>query len=252
MLERWFAAIHPDDRERVEATRRGAVEAGVYECEFRVLDVGGAVRRIWMRAWRVGGTHELQEWDGVATDVTERRALEEEARAARRRLEDMLASMNDALVEYELAPEQPPRVTYASVGLARLLGAETLALDRAGHASTTEYRLIGVDQRVRRVLARAQPRRHGGILLASSVLANLSDQPRSHDPEARPLARTMLTPRQLEVLGLLGEGLRTKAIADRLQISPATVRNHVTAIMAALDSRSRIEAVVTGRRLGLL
>lgn len=61
-----------------------------------------------------------------------------------------------------------------------------------------------------------------------------------------------LTPRELEVLTLLAEGLSNKAIARRLQISDHTVKFHVNAIMGKLQAQSRTEAVVTAARLGLL
>jgi len=64
--------------------------------------------------------------------------------------------------------------------------------------------------------------------------------------------RTALTPRQSEVLGLLAQGLGTSAIADRLGLATDTVRNHVRAILGALGARSRLEAVVTAERLGLV
>jgi PAS domain S-box-containing protein len=61
-----------------------------------------------------------------------------------------------------------------------------------------------------------------------------------------------LTPRQLDVLSLLAEGLSTRAIAERLSISPETTRNHVRSILMELRVHSRLEAVVVGRRLGLV
>jgi DNA-binding NarL/FixJ family response regulator len=61
-----------------------------------------------------------------------------------------------------------------------------------------------------------------------------------------------LTGRQHEVLLLVAEGLATKAIAQRLWLSPATVRNHVAAILLTLDAHSRIEALAKARSLGLL
>ncbi|MBN1287598.1 MAG: response regulator transcription factor [Anaerolineae bacterium] len=61
-----------------------------------------------------------------------------------------------------------------------------------------------------------------------------------------------LTPRELEVLQLLAEGLPNKAIAQRLEISAHTVKFHVNAIMSKLDARSRTEAVVRASRLGLI
>jgi len=61
-----------------------------------------------------------------------------------------------------------------------------------------------------------------------------------------------LTPRQAEVLRLLGEGLSTEAIADRLGIAVETARNHIRAVLRGLGVHSRLEAVVAGRERGLL
>ena len=61
-----------------------------------------------------------------------------------------------------------------------------------------------------------------------------------------------LTPREIEVLGMLAEGHSNKAIAHRLNISEHTVKFHVTSIMAKLNAGSRTEAVTLGIRQGLI
>jgi PAS domain S-box-containing protein len=61
-----------------------------------------------------------------------------------------------------------------------------------------------------------------------------------------------LTPRQQEVLHLLGEGLETNDIAKRLGIADETARNHIRALLRALGAHSRLEAVVMGMRMGVL
>jgi len=61
-----------------------------------------------------------------------------------------------------------------------------------------------------------------------------------------------LTPRELEVLGLIADGLSSKEIARRLGISEHTVKFHVNTIMSKLGARSRTEAVVVAARLGLI
>jgi len=61
-----------------------------------------------------------------------------------------------------------------------------------------------------------------------------------------------LTPRELEVLELVAEGLSNKLIAVRLGISEHTAKFHVNAIMNKLGVQSRTEAVVRAARLGLL
>ena len=61
-----------------------------------------------------------------------------------------------------------------------------------------------------------------------------------------------LTPREIEVLGLLAEGQSNKSIAYRMGISEHTVKFHVTSIMAKLNAGSRTEAVTLGIRQGLI
>ena len=61
-----------------------------------------------------------------------------------------------------------------------------------------------------------------------------------------------LTRREREVLGLMGEGLNTATMAERLHVSRATVRNHVQNILLKLDVHSRLEAVAHGLRHRLL
>jgi DNA-binding CsgD family transcriptional regulator len=61
-----------------------------------------------------------------------------------------------------------------------------------------------------------------------------------------------LTARQAEVLQLLSDGMSNTEIADRLFVSPRTVENHVSAILAKLDSSTRDEAVAVARGSGLI
>jgi two-component system, NarL family, response regulator YdfI len=61
-----------------------------------------------------------------------------------------------------------------------------------------------------------------------------------------------LTPREIEVLGMLAEGLGNKTIAWRLGISEHTVKFHVGSILAKLNASSRTEAVTLGIRQGLI
>ncbi len=61
-----------------------------------------------------------------------------------------------------------------------------------------------------------------------------------------------LTPREIEVLGMLAEGAGNKGIAHRLGISEHTVKFHVGSILAKLEASSRTEAVTVGIRQGLI
>ena len=67
--------------------------------------------------------------------------------------------------------------------------------------------------------------------------------------EATKIAR--LTEREREVITLVGEGLRNKHIAERLYISEATVRHHLTAIFAKLGISDRFELAIYAYQHGL-
>jgi DNA-binding CsgD family transcriptional regulator len=62
----------------------------------------------------------------------------------------------------------------------------------------------------------------------------------------------LLTPREREILTLLGEGLSNKAMARRLTISVHTVKFHLEALFTKLDATSRAEAVAKGLRGGVI
>jgi DNA-binding NarL/FixJ family response regulator len=61
-----------------------------------------------------------------------------------------------------------------------------------------------------------------------------------------------LTPREVQVLELLAEGLPNKAIAVRLHISDQTVKFHVSSISAKLGAKNRTDAVRRAVRRGLI
>jgi PAS domain S-box-containing protein len=70
--------------------------------------------------------------------------------------------------------------------------------------------------------------------------------------EERPACPRPLTHRELEVLRLTARGANTAAIAARLHVSRATVRNHVQHILGKLEVHSRLQAVAHAARQGLL
>ncbi len=72
----------------------------------------------------------------------------------------------------------------------------------------------------------------------------------AHQPPAA-LAQP-LTPREIEVLRLLAEGVANKQIAWRLNISEHTVKFHISSLFNKLNASSRTEAVAIGARLGLI
>jgi DNA-binding NarL/FixJ family response regulator len=71
----------------------------------------------------------------------------------------------------------------------------------------------------------------------------------------RPTSRGLgsaLTARELEVLGLIASGLVNKQIAQRLGLSLNTVRNHVQSVLYKLQAHSKLEAVATAVREGVI
>lgn len=62
----------------------------------------------------------------------------------------------------------------------------------------------------------------------------------------------ILTPREIEVLRMIAEGLGNKEIASKLKISDHTVKFHISAIFAKLGAVNRAEAVTLGIRLGVI
>jgi PAS domain S-box-containing protein len=71
-------------------------------------------------------------------------------------------------------------------------------------------------------------------------------------PSAPPDEAMALTRRELEVLRLMAGGANTRALAERLHVSPATVRNHAQNIFAKLGVHSRLEAVAYAAQHHLL
>jgi DNA-binding NarL/FixJ family response regulator len=83
-----------------------------------------------------------------------------------------------------------------------------------------------------------------GAEVAGRALARLSG-----DRTAEPFSD--LTDREREILSLVARGLTNAAIADRLVLSPKTVRNHVSNVMTKIGAADRAAAVAMARDAGL-
>jgi DNA-binding NarL/FixJ family response regulator len=95
----------------------------------------------------------------------------------------------------------------------------------------------------------------GQALLAPSVTRRLieefaADRRRARPPTAVDLAA--LTDREREVMALAGAGLSNEEIAERLVVSPATARTHVSRAMVKLGARDRAQLVVLAYESGLV
>ena len=86
---------------------------------------------------------------------------------------------------------------------------------------------------------------------ADAIVLATPERSRSENREEEWIAGA-LTPRELDVLQLLAEGLPNKAIADRLGISDQTVKFHLAAIFGKLGASNRTDAVRRALRRGLI
>ncbi len=94
----------------------------------------------------------------------------------------------------------------------------------------------------------------GGMFVERELVAPLVERVRGsvRKPIRGGSARAALTPREQEVLTLLGEGLDVAVISRRLGISLSTSRGHVKSLLVKLGSHSQLEAVVEAVHQGLL
>jgi DNA-binding NarL/FixJ family response regulator len=163
------------------------------------------------------------------------------------------------LVELESAEE---KLAAATISLARdtpgLMVVVVADADRAWIAGAIRRGIRGVLERevdsaaiIAAIHAAAQnllvlpPAMAQGLLTPES-LGHATTTP------ASPSMPEFLTPREVEVLRLVSEGLGNKGIAQRLKISDHTVKFHVAAAMTKLGAASRAEAVATAVRRGLI
>jgi DNA-binding NarL/FixJ family response regulator len=101
------------------------------------------------------------------------------------------------------------------------------------------------------ILAAIQAAHAGLILLDADVTQNLAS--RIPAPSAQPApALDDLTPREIEVLRMLAEGLGNREMAARLGISDHTVKFHISSILDKLGAATRTEAVTMGIRMGII
>ncbi|MEZ5408308.1 MAG: response regulator transcription factor [Acidimicrobiales bacterium] len=94
----------------------------------------------------------------------------------------------------------------------------------------------------------------GGSLLSPGVTRRLIEEfaSRSQAPATPTTARDPLTDREREIVALVGHGLSNTEIADRLVISAATAKTHVSRAMTKLGARDRAQLVVFAYEAGLV
>lgn len=92
----------------------------------------------------------------------------------------------------------------------------------------------------------------GESLISPRIASRLVRRVRQPDQMEQSVTREPLTPRELEVLGLVTRGLDNSEIAHALYLSQHTVKNHVSTILNKLQVENRIQAAVRAVRGGLV
>ena len=94
----------------------------------------------------------------------------------------------------------------------------------------------------------------GDALLSPSITRRLVERFAAPDGGAVPVPANLsaLTPRELEVLRLVGRGLSNGEVAESLRLSEATVKTYVSRLLAKLELTNRTQAAILAHEAGLL
>lgn len=137
----------------------------------------------------------------------------------------------------EIAPDTPILIVTGDEDDATLLA--LFGLGVSGFAPKTSKSAV-IEAAIRLILA-------GGRYLPPRFIDIAARQ-----GAAAPAAAARLTARQIDVLKLIATGQSNKEIARDLDLSPATIKAHTAAAIAALGASNRAEAVFKARELGLI
>jgi DNA-binding NarL/FixJ family response regulator len=118
-------------------------------------------------------------------------------------------------------------------------------IERAASAGASGF--LAKDGTLSDVLDGLRTARRGSLIIPDGLLARLSGLRESDDM----IQQWSLTPRELEVLRLLGLGRDPRAIAKELGLSVHTCRDHVKRVLLKLGVHSQLEAVVVATQAGL-
>jgi DNA-binding NarL/FixJ family response regulator len=91
----------------------------------------------------------------------------------------------------------------------------------------------------------------GEAIFSPAIAGRLVSMLAETRQRARPDAFPELTERERQTLDLMAQGHKNAAIAERLHLSPKTVRNYVTSIFDKLELADRSQAIITAREAGL-
>jgi two-component system, NarL family, response regulator YdfI len=139
----------------------------------------------------------------------------------------------------------------SAAGLPLVVLVDEPTSDWTAHALKSGVKaILPRDSELDEILPAIQAAYAGLVLLDPEVTQNIAARVRPmNGSTATP---EDLTPREIEVLRMLAEGLANREMASRLGISDHTVKFHVSSILDKLGAASRTEAVTMGIRMGLI
>jgi PAS domain S-box-containing protein len=220
------AWVHPEDRARfVDALERSAAELSTLDEEIRVELPDGGYK--WVRS--MGRPRRTEDgtviWDGVALDVTERR--------------EAVAALQRALNEARRSEISEGRFAFIAASdfqrpLEELRDA-VAALEQVSGAASPEV-VAAIDRTVQgfRTFTRA--------LVATRDLVRANSASGDAPASGPKPVFSRLTRRQQEILRLVHQGASNQDISEALDITPGTVKLHMSAILKRTGARNRTEA----------
>lgn len=183
---------------------------------------------------------------------------------------EVIGEAGSGLEAVRKAQELQPDVVLLDLEMPEMDGVEALKLMRGSRPDVrviiftvfdTDERILGAVQAgAKGYLLKGVPRDQvfdairvvhaGGSLLQPVVASRLLDQISKGTDS--PKAASSVTPRELDVLRLLAQGLQNKEIADNLNIAERTVKFHVGSILSKMGAGNRTEAVTIAVQRGLI
>ena len=138
----------------------------------------------------------------------------------------------------------------------RIIMLTTFDLDRYVYAALTAGAsgFLLKDVTPEQLTATVRLVRIGDALLAPAITRRLVERFADHAPQANTTypGLSTLTPRELDVLRHLAQGLSNAELAATLHLSETTVKSHIARILAKLGLRDRVQAVVAAYQSGLV
>ena len=258
--------LYEQNRPYIEAALAGATQ--LFERE--ILIPSGERRHMQASYLPDVADGEVRGVLALVTDITDRKRIEEEVERSRARLAEAERVARMGSWEWDIAANRiewsdglyslygirpgdfdphyrPGGSRYVHPGDRDLVAAEVRSALETCAPIDFEYRIVRPDGQVRRLHSRAEvfADADGSPLRMTGTVQDVTETraPRRHQTaELRQFAH-VLTPRQLEILALVGEGLSNAEIAERLFLAETTVKWHVRQILRALGVANRAQAV---------